>query len=133
MTVGERIKLRRIELGLSQEELAKRMGYSGKTSVSKAETSGDGVTTTKIAKFADALMTTPAHLMGWTDEPITIDIEERKDDVMEQLIDTYAKRELLTPFIKMLNEMSEDHRTKALNYIKEVYKEYLFDKAMKGE
>lgn len=30
MTIGQRVKLRREELGLSQEELAKRIGYKSK-------------------------------------------------------------------------------------------------------
>ncbi len=33
MTIGQRVKLRREELGLSQEELAKRIGYKSKTSI----------------------------------------------------------------------------------------------------
>lgn len=65
MTVGERIKQRRIELGLSQEELARKMGYSGKSSVCKAETYGDSITTAKITKYAEALDVSEAYLMGW--------------------------------------------------------------------
>ena len=37
MTVGERIKQVREEKQLSQEALAKKMGYAGKTSISKIE------------------------------------------------------------------------------------------------
>lgn len=118
---------------MSLEELGKKIGTSKQTIQRYESKEIKSIPYDKVVALADALDVTPAHLMGWSDEPITIDIEERKDDVMEQLIDTYAKRELLTPFIKMLNEMPEDYRTKALNYIKEVYKEYLFDKAMKGE
>lgn len=118
---------------MSLEELGKKIGTSKQTIQRYESKEIKSIPYDKVVALANALDVTPAHLMGWTDEPITIDIEERKDDVMEQLIDTYAKRELLTPFIKMLNEMPEDYRTKALNYIKEVYKEYLFDKAMKGE
>lgn len=69
MTVGERIKRRRKELELSQSELARKMGYSGKTSVSRAENWGDNITTTKVAKFADALDCSFEYLMGW-EEPI---------------------------------------------------------------
>ena len=63
MTVGERIKQRRLELGLTQEELAKRMGYNGRTSVCVAEQRGDNVTTTRVAKFAKALGVSPMWLM----------------------------------------------------------------------
>lgn len=73
MTVGERIRERRLELGLSQKELADRMGYADKTAVSKAETKGDNLNTTKIRKFADAMNCSFEHLMGW-------DKEESEDD-----------------------------------------------------
>lgn len=73
MTVGERIKQRRIELGLNQSELAELMGYSGKSSICKAETGGDSVTTRTIERFAKALKTTPRHLMGWDTEEIITD------------------------------------------------------------
>lgn len=67
MTVGDRIKERRIALGLTQDELAKRMGYSGKSTVCKAESTGDNVTTTKVKKFAEHLDCDWKYLMGWID------------------------------------------------------------------
>ena len=68
MTVGDRIKNRRIELGLTQEDLALRMGYKGKSSVCAAESCGDNVTTTKVKKFAAALGVSDRYLMGWEDD-----------------------------------------------------------------
>ena len=67
--IGERIKNRRIELGLSQEELAKRMGNSSRASVSTVETGKEDLTTKRVAKFASALEVTPAYLMGWEENP----------------------------------------------------------------
>lgn len=81
MTVGQRIKQKRIELGLTQEELAERMGYSGKSSVCAAETSGDNITTTKVQKFADALGVTQKYLMYGeedTDHQVVDQIIERR-------------------------------------------------------
>ena len=71
MTVGERIREKRIELGLTQDELAQRMGYKGRTSVCVAETKGDNVTTTKVAKFAEALGVSSKYLMGYEEETET--------------------------------------------------------------
>ena len=68
MTVGQRIREKRIEQGLSQSELAAKMGYSGKTSVSMAENCGDNITTTKIEKFAKALGCSTKYLMFGDDE-----------------------------------------------------------------
>lgn len=63
--VGERIKKRRIALGLSQTDLAKRMGYTNKTTISKVENGRDNITTDRVRKFADALHCSTSYLMGW--------------------------------------------------------------------
>lgn len=68
-TVADRIKQRREELGLTQLELAKRMGYAGKSAISRAETSGDDIGANRIEKFAKALSCSPSYLMGWDEEP----------------------------------------------------------------
>lgn len=67
MTVGERIKLRREELQLTQEDLAIRLGVKDKSSVSKIEAAGDIISTKNVTKYADALCCTPSYLMGWDD------------------------------------------------------------------
>ncbi len=65
MDIGDRIKKRREELGMSQEELAKKVGYKSRSSVNKIEIDGRGLPQNKIVIFAKALETTPAYLMGW--------------------------------------------------------------------
>ena len=72
MDIGDRIKKRREELGMSQEELAKKVGYKSRSSVNKIEIDGRGLPQNKIVIFAKALETTPAYLMGWNDETIEI-------------------------------------------------------------
>ena len=64
MTVGERIKLRRLELHLSQDELAKRVGYKSRSSINKIELARD-LPLRKVELMARALETTPGYLMGW--------------------------------------------------------------------
>jgi transcriptional regulator with XRE-family HTH domain len=68
MTIGERIKNRRIELGMSQEELAKKIGYSSRSSINKIELDVQQLRQSKIMDIAKALNTTTAYIMGW-DEP----------------------------------------------------------------
>lgn len=68
MTAGERIKERRLELGLSQDELARRLGLKGtysRSTISKLERLGNNITTDRIREVAKALECTPAYLMGW--------------------------------------------------------------------
>lgn len=68
-TLYDRIKTRRTELGLTIEELAHKMGYKDKSSISKIENGKADIPQSKIAAFADALETTPAYLMGWEEKP----------------------------------------------------------------
>lgn len=65
MTVGERIREARERQGLSQEELAKRLGLKDKSSVCKIEKSGDNISTKSIKKYASVLSIKPSELMGW--------------------------------------------------------------------
>ncbi len=59
-----RIRNRREELGLSQEELAARMGYKSKSSINKIEMGINDIPQSKVLAFAKALNTTTAYLMG---------------------------------------------------------------------
>ena len=63
--IGKRIRQRRTELGLSQKELAHKMGYKSEAAICKVENGEDNITTDRVSKFAKALDCTPAHLMGW--------------------------------------------------------------------
>lgn len=65
MTVGERIRAARENQGLSQEELAKKLGLKDKSSVCKIEKSGDNISTKSIKKYASVLSIKPSELMGW--------------------------------------------------------------------
>ena len=64
MTVGERIKQRREELGYSQEELARMTGYKSRSSINKIELSRD-LPLKKVEIMAKALDVEPGYLMGW--------------------------------------------------------------------
>lgn len=66
MTVGERIRQRRKELNLTQEELASKMGYKSRTAISNVEKDLEDLTTARVRKFAQALDCEPGYLMGWS-------------------------------------------------------------------
>ena len=68
MTVADRIRNKRCELQLSQEELAKRANYSDKTRISKIENSGDDISMKQIKRIAEALGVSSAFLMGWEND-----------------------------------------------------------------
>lgn len=66
--IGKRIKSRREELGITQAELAKRLGYKSKTTIAKIESGVNDIVQSKVVSFAEALDTTPAYLMGWDEK-----------------------------------------------------------------
>lgn len=69
------IKKRRLELNLSQDELAKKTGYTSRSSIAKIESGKVDLPQTKIKLFADALETTQADLMGWDDNSLKTEKE----------------------------------------------------------
>ena len=75
-TIGERIKERREQLQLSQEELALKLGYKSRSTINKIEMDSRNLKQSKIKAIADALETTPSYIMGWED-PV---VEEKEKD-----------------------------------------------------
>lgn len=73
MTLGERIRQRRKELGLSQADLAGLLSYGDRSTIAKIESGKNDLTQSKIAAFAKVLNTTPSFLMGWTEDPTDYD------------------------------------------------------------
>lgn len=62
--LSARIRLRREALGISQEELARRMGYRSKSSITKLEKGVNDLPQAKLEELAQALETSPAYLLG---------------------------------------------------------------------
>lgn len=104
--IGERIRIRRKMLNMSQADLAEKVGYdtdNNKSTISKIETGVNDITRTKITIFAKALDTTEAFLMGWTDNPeltheeVVIQMENKQFEL--QKIVAYNNEEvMLTEF-----------------------------------
>lgn len=67
-SLGDKIKQRREALGLSQEELARMLGYKHKSSINKIELGQADVPRAKVPAFAKALGMTPIEFSGWTEE-----------------------------------------------------------------
>ena len=95
MELGEKIRRRRLELGMSQADLADALGYTNRATVAKVESGVNDLTQSKIERYAEALRTTPAYLMDWTDDPYDYDLDPdgRFDSIskplLEELMDQY--------------------------------------------
>lgn len=62
--VYKNIKKRRLELGMTQSELARRAGYENRSSIARIERGDHDLPQSKIADIAWALQTTPSYLCG---------------------------------------------------------------------
>lgn len=68
--IGQRIKQVREALGMTQAELARRMGYSARSTINRIENGSQAFPMKKLDKFAQVLDVTPAYLAGFTQEDI---------------------------------------------------------------
>ena len=85
MNLYKNIKRERIEKGMSQEELARKVGYADKTMISRIENGKIDLTQSKIEEFAKVFGVTAGYLMGW-DVPRTdtlMEIEENTSEAKE--------------------------------------------------
>ena len=69
----ENIKKRRLELNMSQQDLAEAVGYKGKSMISQVESGQIDLPITMVKKFAEALKVDAGDLMGWEDFEIVHD------------------------------------------------------------
>lgn len=67
MDIGNKIRKKREELGMTQDELAKKLGYKSRSSVNKVENSRE-IPMKKVKLYANALDLSVPFLMGWEKE-----------------------------------------------------------------
>lgn len=115
MELYNRIRQRREELNMTQDELAQAMGYKSRSSINKIELGKSDIPQSKIKSFAEALKTTPEYLMG---------LEEKTPNTLtEELLDTntvdyevlpldntskYSAR--LSSYIKKISKLTDDQK-----------------------
>lgn len=95
MTMGQKVKLFRKRLGMTQEELAQKLGYKSKTSVAHIELNRD-IPIDIVPLIATIFGTTPAFLMGWERDPEKVrlllnSLEKITDEQFELLLSYLEK------------------------------------------
>ena len=88
---GQRVKSRRLQLGLSQEDLSKRCDYAARSSINRIEQGKLDLPQSKIMQLSNALQTTPAWLMGWSESDYTP--PQKEEDEL-----TALEKKVLTEF-----------------------------------
>lgn len=110
MTLADRVKARREALELSQEELARRMGYKSRTSINKIEM-GRPVSQKIIVRLAEVLGTTPSYLMGWEEM-------QKKNDTLSDIVLRLRSDEDFFSVVEKLYEMDSDKLSSLLSLLK---------------
>lgn len=106
MTTGERLKLRRKEIGFSAEKVADQLGVSPATIYRYEKGDIEKVPVDSLAELAKILQTTPAYLMGMEDaEPTQASL-------------TKAQTSLLSVFDKL----NEEGQSKVIEYAEDLHR-----------
>ena len=73
MDLSDKIKILRNKLELTLDDVARKAGVSASTIMRYEKGQITNLKRDKLKALADALETTPAYLMGWTDDPVNYD------------------------------------------------------------
>lgn len=115
MTLGDKIRIRREEAGLSQDELARRLGYKSRSTIAKLESGVNDLTQSKLKAFAEALNTTVADLLDW-DEP-----QEKPyylDPETAEMAEKLRTNEGLRMLFKASEDLPPEKMQEAYSYVK---------------
>lgn len=118
MTVYDRIRELRISKKLTQSDLASMLGYKDGSMITKIESGKVDISQKKLISFARALDTTPAYLMGWTEE-------HPEDPVNDQPVTSEARI-----LARGIDRLPQAEREQALAVVRAMFTKYAdyFDK-----
>lgn len=130
-SIGKRIRLRREQLRMTQEELASKLGYKSKTTIAKIENGTNDIVQSKVIEFAKVLDTTPAYLMGCdsseynTDSNISIALPDGSALILEctkreDLSYIQHVQRLLSYFVR-LNDVGQKKAMDNLEDLSKIY------------
>ena len=98
--IGKKVKTRREELGLTQEELAKKLGYKSKSTINKIEKDINDVNQTNLVRLATAL-----------------------DVDVTYFIDADVPNENTAVFIETYSRLSDTDKSQIMRYMRFLLKE----------
>lgn len=101
MNIGERIKIKRIEKGWSQRDLAAKIGYSNHSTVGKVETGKVDLPQSKVVQFAEVLGVSVAYLMGWEEM-------QKNNDAMTDIVVRLRTDSEFASLIKGINQLNPE-------------------------
>lgn len=122
--VGEKIRQARIKANLTQDDLAKMVGYTSRSSINKIEKGLVDLPRSKLIKISNALGVTPSYLMGWDDEqkenpPLPDGLTEDERFWVEIYRNVSPEiQDLLLKMVSSFDQQSEEARQMLLRLIR---------------
>lgn len=116
----ENIRDRRVALKMTQQELAKKLGYKSTSTIAKIESGENDIPQAKIAAFANALNTTPAELLGL--KIITLGPDDPEDK--ETVVIAKGKPQL-AELIHQLDSLSEKDLDRVISVVGPLIRNFL--------
>ena len=114
MTTGERLKLRRKEIGFSAEKVADQLGVSPATIYRYEKGDIEKVPVDSLAELAKILQTTPAYLMGWESQADQAEI----NDLLAQIQASEEKEQSrIAEMIQDFKKLNDDGKAKAIERV----------------
>lgn len=105
--VYKNIRKRRLELGMTQSELARLAGYENRSSIARIERGDTNLPQSKIVDIARALKVTPSYLMGWEDEEVAM-LTAMQEETMEKfLMLSYEHQLVVSSIVDTLTEQEK--------------------------
>lgn len=111
MTIGERIRARRKEIGMSADELGKRLGKDRSTVFRYEKGDIEKVPIDILEPIAEALNTTPAALMGWEE------VQKNNNTIADIVVRLRSDDEFFN-VVSKLNELDSDKLSSLLTLLK---------------
>ena len=123
MEIGDRIKARRTELGLSQEELALKVGYTSRSTVNKIEKGTRRPQVEDLKKIADVLDVDMDYLYNG----ITIDVDKKRTIADESHLFDYVSKlygKETSYAVHLFSQLNEFDRGKIIGTMEQILNTY---------
>lgn len=134
MNTSDRIKQRRIALGLTVDELAEKIGKSRATIYRYEKGDIENMPIPILEPLAKALETTPADLMGWKEIDSRFSGKEASNDIyakFTQNIDMHHGK--TNELLKIYNQLSSKNKDKTILYSKNLLSLQQMDEELKTD
>ena len=108
MKLYENIKKRRLELHMSQQQLAELTGYADKSMIAKIEKGQVDLSQSKLELFAKVLGVKPGDLLGTTEDPNITQEEYYNNPEVAKMAEEMSARPGLRVLFDASRDLTED-------------------------